>query len=109
MHTVPAMTVDEIPSDALLLDVREPDEWAAGRAPEALHIPMHDIPARVAELPQQRPIAVICRSGGRSHEVTAYLVFNHGFSASNVLGGMHAWAEAGRPMVADSDGQPYVA
>ena len=51
-HEVPTVEVDQIPSGALVLDVREDDEWAAGHAPGAIHIPMGDIPARLDEVPQ---------------------------------------------------------
>lgn len=102
---VPSVSVAEATS-LFLLDVREPDEWAAGHAPEAHHIPMFDVPARLAEIPDEHQIAVICRSGGRSAEVTQYL--NHlGRDAVNVSGGMAAWQRSGFPMTA-ATGEPTV-
>lgn len=102
-QTVPNVSVselaDELPEGVLLLDVREADEWAAGHAPNALHIPMSQIAGRLGELPQDGNLFVICRSGGRSARVTAYLNDN-GWDAVNVAGGMQSWAAAGRPMVA---------
>src|SRR5260370_9259192 len=74
---VPSVDPDEarrnIEAGALLLDVREPDEWDTGRAPEATWIPMGDLAARQSELPDDRAIVVVCRSGARSARVTAPL------------------------------------
>jgi rhodanese-related sulfurtransferase len=106
MHTeVPAATV---PVDAWLLDVREDDEWAAGHAPGARHIPLGQVGARATEIPQGEAIYVICRSGGRSARAAQALV-GAGWEAINVAGGMQDWAAAGRPMVTDSGAEPFVA
>ncbi|WP_028924254.1 rhodanese-like domain-containing protein [Pseudonocardia acaciae] len=105
---LPAVPVDALPADARPLDVREADEWAAGRAPTAVHIPMSELTGRLHELPDdQDPLYVICRSGGRSARVVAYLV-SQGYPAVNVDGGMQAWAGAGKPLVADGPGQPEI-
>jgi rhodanese-related sulfurtransferase len=105
--TIPEVAVPDVPPDAVLLDVREDDEWAAGRAPNAVHVPMTQIADRLDELPDGDPVYVICRSGGRSARVTAYLN-SQGWDTVNVTGGMGAWAQAGRPMVADGDASPEV-
>jgi rhodanese-related sulfurtransferase len=99
------VTVTEITDDAYVLDVREDDEWAAGHAPGAHHLPMMELPARIAEVPADRDVAVICRSGGRSAQVVAYLMRNGWDQVRNVEGGMGEWAAAGRPVVAEN-GQP---
>ncbi|HEY3690742.1 MAG TPA: rhodanese-like domain-containing protein [Pseudonocardiaceae bacterium] len=107
---VPAIVVADLPGSAVLLDVRENDEWAAGHAPAAVHVPMGQVPQRLDELATvfpDRPVHVVCRSGGRSARVTAYLK-QAGWDAVNVDGGMRAWAAAGRPMVADSSVAPRV-
>ncbi|MBB5119882.1 sulfurtransferase [Streptomyces eurocidicus] len=105
---VPTVGVDALSSDDFLLDVREQDEWTAGHAEGALHIPMSDFVARYGSLTEQAPeggrINVICRSGGRSAQVTAYLV-QQGLDAANVDGGMQAWEALGRPVV-DAEGAP---
>jgi rhodanese-related sulfurtransferase len=88
-------------SGALLLDVREADEWEAGHAPGAVFIPMNSVTARLAELPSDRTIVVICRSGGRSGVVTDALL-GRGFEAVNLAGGMQAWAADERPVVTDA-------
>lgn len=102
---IPTVSTAEIPAGAYLLDVREPDEWAAGHAPGAHHMPMMDIPARLSELPTERDIVVVCRSGGRSGQVVAYLLGNGWEKVSNLDGGMQDWAANGRELVSE-DGQP---
>lgn len=84
---------------ATLLDVREPDEWRAGHAPSARHIPLGDLPRRSSEVPVGRPIVVVCRSGRRSAQAAASLA-DAGRQVSNLVGGMQAWSRAGLPVVA---------
>ena len=79
--------------DAVLLDVREPGEWAAGHAPKAVHIPLGDLDRRACELPADRAVVCICRSGGRSLRA-AELLTGHGFDVHNLNGGMRAWSDA---------------
>jgi rhodanese-related sulfurtransferase len=105
---VPAVDAASVPAEAYLLDVREPDEWVAGHAPEAVHIPMNELTDRAAEIPREREVYVICRSGGRSAQVTIALN-NAGWQALNVAGGMQSWEAAGRPMMSESDSPPFVA
>jgi rhodanese-related sulfurtransferase/glyoxylase-like metal-dependent hydrolase (beta-lactamase superfamily II) len=87
-----------IDGGALLLDVREPDEWQMGHAPGALLLPMGELRARRAELADDRRLVVVCRSGGRSAAVTASLRA-WGYDAFNLAGGMSAWAATGLPVV----------
>ncbi|MFI9580742.1 rhodanese-like domain-containing protein [Streptomyces sp. NPDC052236] len=113
MNFAPLPTVDvaAVPSDGLVLDVREDDEWAAGHVEGALHVPMSDFVARFGEVTEAlgdgRRAYVMCRVGGRSAQVTQYLV-QQGIEAVNVDGGMLAWDGAGRPMVADNGGPASV-
>lgn len=86
--------------DAVLLDVREIDEWTAGHAPDARWIPLGDLEPRRFELPMNKRIVVICRSGGRSARATDSLI-GWGFEAANFQGGMRSWSEAGFPVVTD--------
>ena len=102
---VPAASV---PDGAWLLDVREDDEWAAGHAPGARHVPLGELSARAAEVPQDQAIYVICRSGVRSGRAAQALAAA-GWEAINVAGGMQDWAAAGRPMTTDSGAEPFVA
>ena len=104
---VQSVPVSAVPQDAVLLDVREDDEWAAGHAPGALHVPLGDLPARLGELPLDAELHVLCRAGGRAARAAAWLGAN-GVDAVVVDGGMGAWAEAGRPVVADGAESPRV-
>jgi sulfur-carrier protein adenylyltransferase/sulfurtransferase len=77
--------------DFLLVDVREPAEWDIVRIPGATLIPKGDLPSRLAELPQNKPIVAYCKSGVRSAEALA-LLKNAGFAdAKHVQGGVTAW------------------
>jgi rhodanese-related sulfurtransferase len=83
---------------ALVLDVREPDEWASGHVPGATLIPLGELPSRVGELERNQRIVVVCRSGNRSAEGRDILL-GAGFPAVTSLGGgMTDWAQAGMPM-----------
>jgi rhodanese-related sulfurtransferase len=101
---LPSVDVAAVPSDGYLLDVREPDEWSVGHAPSAVHIPMSELMARVAEVPADRRVHVVCKAGGRSAQVTQYLLAQ-GHDAVNVNGGMLAWNGAALPMVSEN-GRP---
>lgn len=90
--------VNEVPADAQLIDVRENDEWAAGHAKGAVHIPMSEFTGRVGEVDTDREIYVICKVGGRSAQVGQYLEQAKGATVHNVDGGTDAWREAGLPM-----------
>lgn len=106
------MSISEIPAaavadDATVLDVREDDEWQAGHVDGATHIPVGDVPARIAELPKGATLSVVCRAGGRSAHVTQLLA-QQGYDAVNIAGGMQAWAAAGRLMVSEGGAPPEV-
>jgi rhodanese-related sulfurtransferase len=106
---IPAVDAAAVPEDAYLLDVREPEEWQAGHAPDAVHIPMAELSDRAGEIPRDLDVYVICRSGGRSARVTVALN-NAGWQASNVDGGMQRWVASGRPMVSElPSADPFVA
>jgi len=97
---VPQVSVTELPDNAVILDVREQDEWDAGHAPSAVHIPLGELPSRLGDLPDdQETLAVVCRSGGRSSRAVAWLT-QQGFDVANLDGGMRAWHGAGKPLVA---------
>jgi rhodanese-related sulfurtransferase len=78
--------------DVVLLDVREHDELAVAAVPGALHIPMREIPARLAELDADKPLVVMCHSGGRSRRVAEYLLSNGFLTVFNLKGGIDAWS-----------------
>ncbi|MEH0638518.1 rhodanese-like domain-containing protein [Streptomyces bottropensis] len=90
---------------AVLLDVREKPEWTAGHAPDALHLPLSRLMAG-ASLPasaQGKPVVAICRSGHRSQQA-AKLLAGRGIEASDVTGGMTAWAREGLPVTGQGGG-----
>lgn len=89
---------------AILLDVRENAEWRAGHAPEARHIPLSRLQARMGDAPPNRTLVTVCRSGARSARAAALLA-RQGRDVRNLTGGMHAWARAGLPVVAQG-GRP---
>jgi rhodanese-related sulfurtransferase len=93
-----------VTSGAVLLDVRQPDEWDAGHAPGATFVPLGTVPEHIDELPRDRRIVAVCRAGGRSARAVQFLVAQ-GFDVVNLRGGMQAWAEAGLPVETD-DGSP---
>jgi rhodanese-related sulfurtransferase len=105
------VSVPDLPEDGVaLLDVREDDEWAAGHAPGAKHIPLAELPARVSELaefPDGGPVYVVCRSGGRSARAAAWLNAS-GWDAVNVEGGMKSWHAVGRDVVGQPGAEPEI-
>lgn len=112
---------EKIEGGALLLDVRNKDEWDAGHAPQAHFLPLPQLKgntaASVAEirrwLDEHDPggsdpeVVVVCRSGQRSHKAAEILV-SSGIRACNLAGGMKAWAEAGHEMVSETGSEPEV-
>ena len=88
---------------AVLLDVREPDEWAEGHAPGAVHVALGEVATAAPRFAGVEVLAV-CRSGARSAKAAEALAAA-GIEVRNVSGGMTAWATAGLPVVRD-DGSP---
>lgn len=76
-------------NDATVLDVREPDEWQLGTLPGAVLISQGEVVSRMDEVPKDKPVLCVCRSGGRSANVASFLAFN-GYDAANMVGGMFA-------------------
>lgn len=101
-HPLPELSVQQAAAradqDAVLLDVREDDEWDAGHAPGAVHVPLSGFDA--SAVPPDRPVIAVCRVGSRSAQVTAALR-PRGLDVVNMAGGMTAWAAAGLPVVRD--------
>ncbi len=83
----------------LLLDVREPHELEISKLPGVLAIPMGEVPARLAEVPKDADIVVICRSGGRSGQITQFLTDQGYGEVRNLIGGMNGWADLVDPTV----------
>lgn len=85
-------------SGSVVIDVRMPDEYVEGHVAGARLIPLPEVPDRLAEVPTDQPVLVICRSGGRSLRATEFYVAQ-GIDAANVAGGTMAWIESGRAVV----------
>ena len=97
--TIPQLTPAQVAArdDLVLVDVREAGERAEVRAPQSVHVPLGEVEARLSELPRDRTVAFVCRSGGRSGRA-ARVAAAHGLTAANVGGGMVAWEAAGLPV-----------
>ena len=102
-ETVLPTDVSKRRSDFHLLDVREPDEWDAGHIEGSQHIPLGELGARIAEVPRERTVVAVCRSGSRSDRAARGLRAS-GFAAENLDGGVTAWTRAGLPLVAKGGG-----
>jgi rhodanese-related sulfurtransferase len=83
---------------ATIVDVREPDEYDEAHVPGAILIPLGEVQERVAEIPADGPVYVICRSGARSMRASEWLV-TQDIDATNIAGGTLAWIDSGRPVV----------
>ncbi|WP_197735469.1 rhodanese-like domain-containing protein [Rubrobacter xylanophilus] len=84
--------------EAVLVDVREDEEWLAGRIPGSTHVPLGELRARAGSLPRERTLVVACRSGNRS-ALAAQALSAEGYEVLNLEGGVRAWVEAGLPFV----------
>jgi rhodanese-related sulfurtransferase len=92
-----------------LVDCRENYEWVAGHVDGAIHIPVNSIMAGAGgDLDKAKPVAVICRTGNRS-ELATMMLQARGYDATNVEGGMEAWASARLPFAADDGSAGRVA
>jgi rhodanese-related sulfurtransferase len=78
-----------------IIDIRSDAEVAHGVLPQAKHLPMHLIPLRMRDLPQDRDLVLYCRSGARSYHACAYLAQQGVSNALNLRGGIIAWARGG--------------
>jgi rhodanese-related sulfurtransferase len=87
-------------ADPFLLDVREGWELALAAAPGAVHIPMGEIPGRLAEIPADRDIVVMCKAGARSMNVARYLHAQGYTRVANLTGGILAWSAEIDPSIA---------
>ena len=89
-------------SGALLIDVRQPEEYEAGHVPGARLVPLGDVVARAAEVPLHEPVYVICETGVRSLRAARFYR-SRGVNAWSVAGGTKDWAESGRPLISGTD------
>lgn len=96
----------KLSAGALLLDVREVDEFEAGHAPEAKNIPLSEVPDHLDPLDRSRVIVCVCRSGGRSARAGEFLL-EQGFQAFNLEGGMLNWSAEDHEIVSES-GEAFI-
>jgi glyoxylase-like metal-dependent hydrolase (beta-lactamase superfamily II)/rhodanese-related sulfurtransferase len=103
--TVREVTLDEVrtrPASAVIVDVREPEEFANGHVPGAVNLPQADLATRLAEVPRDRPVFVICQGGFRSLRAAQFLG-QRGFSdVVSVKGGTEAWRASGGEVIQES-------
>jgi len=101
MNSCDTITVEELSDNKdkyHILDVREEWELQKGTIEPSIKIPMNDVSKRINELPTDKPIIVVCRTGARSAQVTKYLA-SQGFSARNLYGGVLAWGKFADPNI----------
>jgi hydroxyacylglutathione hydrolase len=101
--------IDELanrPDGAAVIDVREPEEFAAGHVPGAVSLPQADLSSRLGELPRDRPVLVICQGGYRSLRAAQFLRQAGFTDVASVRGGTDAWRAAGRPVEAVAGAEP---
>jgi rhodanese-related sulfurtransferase len=104
---MPEIDVEELAArldrgDGVLVDVRRADEWDEAHIDGATLVTLAELPDRLDELPRERSLMVICRSGGRSAVATEALI-GAGFEAVNVAGGLLAWMDADHPTLAGEE------
>ena len=96
----PAQAGAALDEGAVAVDVREQQEWEAGHVDGSLWIPLGELQARAGELPRDRPLVIVCRTGARSGYAADALVAA-GYDASNLAGGLFAWTAAALPLTPD--------
>ena len=104
----PSCAQELVRQGAVVLDVREPREWLAGHVQGARHLPLGRVARGTGDLPRDRTLIVVCRSGRRSARAAAQLAAE-GFLAVNLLGGLQAWHRCGFPLYRQDGGQGRVA
>ena len=94
------------PSDGVVVDVREPEEFASGHVPGAINLPQADLATRLDEVPHDRPVLMICQGGFRSLRAAQFLS-QRGFSdVGSVKGGTEAWRAAGGELILENTRSP---
>lgn len=101
-ETTIAALIEAHPKGAVVVDVRETEEYVDGHVPGAIHIPLSQLSARTEEVPKSEPVFVICRSGQRS-KVGSDVLEAHGYQAASVAGGTLEWIRAGKPVVTGTE------
>jgi rhodanese-related sulfurtransferase len=81
-----------------LIDVRTEGEVSRGVIDGAIHIPLHLLPLRAADIPQNKPVVIYCNSGARSAQACAFMAAKGFDNMHNLSGGIMAWARSGKPL-----------
>lgn len=97
MKSIEPTELAALGDDATIIDVRQPDEYEAAHVDGATLIPLGELTGRLGELPADRTLYIMCHSGGRSAQATAFLEAQ-GIDAVNVVGGITGWYGAGLPI-----------
>ncbi len=84
----------------VLIDVRTDAEVSRGGIEGAIHIPLHLLPMKVQDLPQDKPLVFYCQSGGRSAQACAFVASKGVEAVYNLQGGIIAWMRTGKPLAA---------
>jgi rhodanese-related sulfurtransferase len=103
MYNIKEMDVDTLEAQKEqihLIDVRTEGEVSRGVIDGAIHIPLHLLPLKVGELPQDKPVVIYCNSGARSAQACAFVGAKGYNNLHNLAGGIMAWARSGRPLAA---------
>lgn len=93
--------------DIELIDVREDSEWSTGHISGARNIPLGSLAEQMGDLPKDRPVVTVCRTGPRSERATQMLR-EAGLSADFLVGGVRAWEAGGQALVDDSGNTGWV-
>ena len=96
----PDFVVQAAAEGAHLIDVRTEAEVAQGVIDGAVHIPLHLLPLRAADVPQDKPVVIYCRSGARSAQACAFMAAQGFPNMHNLAGGIMSWARSGNPLSA---------
>ena len=98
VETVDVNEVQRLQSEgAVLIDVREPNEWATGHVQGAKLIPLGSLNSELSKIRPDRQVLFICHSGRRAARATS-MANRQGLTAMNVRGGMVQWTQAGLPL-----------
>lgn len=110
MYNIREMDVDTLDAGKEgihLIDVRTEGEVARGVIGGATHIPLHLLPLRMDEIPQNKPVVIYCNSGARSAQACAFMNTKGFSNTHNLAGGILAWARSGKPLTALQRMQAY--
>jgi rhodanese-related sulfurtransferase len=103
MYNIKELDVDSLDANKRqihLIDVRTEGEVSRGVIDGAIHIPLHLLPLRTTEIPQDRPVVIYCNSGARSAQACAFMAAKGFENMHNLSGGIMAWARSGKPLAA---------